>query len=133
MWRKGVACCDHTCNNPMLNQMVVNIISLPGVMSPEVVEEFKLAIEKMGKKSLEEQVEARADLLKQLQAAPSREKSSLEKDAQADSSAKPAKEDGAVEDVPVEGYKMEDVNSQDRRANSALRGYSGSRPCSFCC
>jgi cobaltochelatase CobN len=26
--KKGVACCDHTCNNPVLNQMVVNIISL---------------------------------------------------------------------------------------------------------
>jgi len=25
---KGVACCDHTCNNPLLHQMVVNILSL---------------------------------------------------------------------------------------------------------
>ncbi len=41
--KKGVACCDHTCNNPLLNQMVVSIISLPGVMSPEMVEKFKIA------------------------------------------------------------------------------------------
>ncbi|MDR1040042.1 MAG: cobaltochelatase subunit CobN [Deltaproteobacteria bacterium] len=53
---RGVACCDHTCNNPQLNQMVVNIVSLPGVMAPELIAEFKLAIEQMAQKSLEEQV-----------------------------------------------------------------------------
>ncbi|MCG8619636.1 MAG: cobaltochelatase subunit CobN, partial [Desulfobacterales bacterium] len=41
---RGVACCDHTCNNPLLNQMVVSILSIPGVLSPELVEQFKLAV-----------------------------------------------------------------------------------------
>jgi cobaltochelatase CobN len=53
---RGVACCDHTCNNPALNQMVVNVISLPGVMAPELVAEFKLAIERMAQMTLEEQL-----------------------------------------------------------------------------
>ncbi|SLM31909.1 conserved exported hypothetical protein [Desulfamplus magnetovallimortis] len=63
---KGVACCDHTCNNPLLNQMVFNIISLPGMMSPEVVEKFRLAIEQMAKKPLEQQVTERKALLEKL-------------------------------------------------------------------
>lgn len=63
---KGVACCDHTCNNPFLNQMVVNIISLPGIMSPEMVEKFKLAIEQAMGKELAEQVETRKELQKKL-------------------------------------------------------------------
>ena len=63
---KGVDCCDHTCNNPLLNQMVVRIISLPGVMSPEMVEKFKKAIEQAIGKALAEQVKERKDLQKKL-------------------------------------------------------------------
>jgi cobaltochelatase CobN len=36
--------------------MVVNIISLPGVTAPELAAEFRLAVERMAQKSLEEQV-----------------------------------------------------------------------------
>lgn len=42
----GVACCDHTCNNPLLHQMVVNLISVPGVMTPESVAKFQIAVER---------------------------------------------------------------------------------------
>ena len=62
----GVACCDHTCNNPMLNQMVVNIISLPGVLNPEVVEKFKTIITKAMGKSLKKAVKDRKELLKKI-------------------------------------------------------------------
>ncbi len=62
----GVACCDHTCNNPMLNQMVVNIISLPGVMSPELVEQFKATITKAIGKPLDQAVKDREELLDKL-------------------------------------------------------------------
>ncbi len=62
----GVACCDHTCNNPMLNQMVANIISLPGVLSPEVVEKFKTIITKAMGKSLKKAVQDRKKLLKRI-------------------------------------------------------------------
>ncbi|MGB9712089.1 MAG: cobaltochelatase subunit CobN [Dissulfurimicrobium sp.] len=63
---KGVACCDHTCNNPLLNQMVVNIISIPGVMAPKLVERFKLAIQKATGKTIDAQVKQRIDLLTRL-------------------------------------------------------------------
>ncbi len=62
----GVACCDHTCNNPMLNQMVVNIISVPGVLNPEVVEKFKAIITKAMGKSLNKAVKDRKKLLKKI-------------------------------------------------------------------
>ncbi|MDR0355578.1 MAG: cobaltochelatase subunit CobN [Deltaproteobacteria bacterium] len=64
---RGVACCDHTCNNPQFHQMVLNIISLPGVLSPELVAEFKMAVEKAGQASLEEMVAAREQLLENLE------------------------------------------------------------------
>ncbi|MDR0355340.1 MAG: cobaltochelatase subunit CobN [Deltaproteobacteria bacterium] len=63
---KGLACCDHTCNNPQLHQMVAGIISLPGVMSPEMAAEFQMAVEKAGQTSLEEMVAAREALLENL-------------------------------------------------------------------
>ncbi|MDR1041832.1 MAG: hypothetical protein LBR80_17045 [Deltaproteobacteria bacterium] len=56
MIERGIACCAHTCKNPVLYQMVVNIISLPGVTAPELAAEFRLAVERMAQKSLEEQV-----------------------------------------------------------------------------
>lgn len=118
---KGVACCDHTCNNPMLNQMVVNIISVPGVLSPEMAEQFKLAVEKAAAKSLDEQVVERKDLLAGLD-------QGLEKKNQ-----DPRKEDleksidrSRPQDDPdaqnVEGYKMEELNTQDETTDLSSSG-----------
>jgi cobaltochelatase CobN len=109
---KGVACCDHTCNNPLLNQMVMNIISLPGVLSPEMVEKFKLAIEKMAKKSLEEQVTERNDLLVKLNEAPGENKKEQQQNKPSDS----------VKTENVEGYKMEDMNTQDETTDVSSSG-----------
>ena len=103
---KGVACCDHTCNNPLLNQMVVSIISLPGIMSPEMVKKFKLAIEQAAQKSLTEQVAERKTLQKLL-TAPRREKTATKPAKQQESG---AQNQGETE---VEGYKMEKMKSQD--------------------
>jgi cobaltochelatase CobN len=63
---RGIACCDHTCNNPQLNQMVLNTLSLPGVMAPELVAEFRLAVERMAQKSLEQQVADNQRMIKDL-------------------------------------------------------------------
>lgn len=121
---KGVACCDHTCNNPMLNQMVVNLISLPGVLSPEMVEQFKIAIEKMGKKSLQEQANTRAELLTQLNSAPGQQRAEAEQTGQekpeSEESSKPA--ESADDMQPVEGYKMEDMTSQDEATDLSSSG-----------
>ncbi|WP_319407352.1 cobaltochelatase subunit CobN [uncultured Desulfosarcina sp.] len=110
---KGVACCDHTCNNPMLNQMVVSIISLPGVLSPEMVEQFKLAIEKMAAASLETQTLERNDLLEKLKESPGNRKSTAEPNAPEDK-AVAAQTDSPAEAEPVEGYKMQDMDTPDQ-------------------
>lgn len=113
---KGVACCDHTCNNPLLNQMVVSIISLPGVMSPEMVEKFKMAVEQAARKSLAEQVAERESLQQQL-TAPSREQAAGDKaDKQQESG---ATQEGKTE---VEGYKMEKMKSQDETTEITSSG-----------
>ncbi len=104
---KGVACCDHTCNNPMLNQMVVSIISLPGVMSPELVTEFKIAIEQMAGKSIEDQVVDRRELQKQLSAPVEHvtDKAQDQKESQQEPDQQGSQD--------VEGYKMEKISNAD--------------------
>lgn len=52
----GVACCDHTCNNPLLHQMVMNLISVPGVMTPEKAAAFQLAVERAAGRTLADQI-----------------------------------------------------------------------------
>jgi len=97
---KGVACCDHTCNNPLLNQMVVSLISLPGILSPEMVEQFTLAIEQAARKSLDEQVSARENLQETL-TAPGAKQTGGKVD-------RPAADSGHGEaQAEVEGYRME--------------------------
>jgi cobaltochelatase CobN len=63
---KGMACCHHTCNNPALNQMVVNIISLPGMLSPELVNQFKAIVSKAMGMDLDKAVAVRIELLEKL-------------------------------------------------------------------
>ena len=114
---KGPACCDHTCNNPMLNQMVVNIISLPGVMSPALVKEFKLAVEKATGKPLEKQVEERARLkaaLKESLKARPRDK------AEAENKTDASREDPSQDQV--KGYKLEDIKSDDDTSEISSSG-----------
>ncbi len=118
---KGVACCDHTCNNPMLNQMVVNIISLPGVMSPEMVEKFKLAIEKMAARSLEDQAKMRRELLEKLKAAPG-QKESANDPPKAEDADRASQDVGAADAEQVEGYKMEDIDTNDTSTDLTSSG-----------
>ncbi len=106
---KGVACCDHTCNNPMLNQMVVNLISVPGVLSPEMVEKFKLAVEKAADKPMEQQTAERQQLLDQL----TRSLGDLDKPAAPEKNADQEAQSDAPQTEDVEGLKMEEMDSQD--------------------
>jgi cobaltochelatase CobN len=112
---KGVACCDHTCNNPMLNQMVVNVISIPGVMSPEMVERFRIAIEKAGKKTLDKQVEDRKKLQKKL--TDGFEQPRKETQPKKNQSA----EKNTADDV-VEGYKMEKIEQEETETELTSSG-----------
>ena len=55
---KGVACCEHTCNNAMLQKFVTNIISLYGLLTPKELEQFKMVVAKaVGKTQAEHEAE----------------------------------------------------------------------------
>ena len=54
---KGVACCEHTCNNPMFQNYVTNFLSLAGLLTPKQMDQFKTALAKASGKTLEEQME----------------------------------------------------------------------------
>lgn len=119
---KGVACCDHTCNNPMLNQMVVTIISLPGGLSPEMVENFKLAVEKASAQSLDEQVSRRNDLLAALNDGLGK----MNQDTtQQEAKHEPTRENQAAapdDSKAVEGYKMEEIDTRDETTDLTSSG-----------
>ncbi len=118
---QGVACCDHTCNNPALNQMVIAIASLPGVMSPELVEQFKVAIEKMAKKTLEEQLDRRQELQQQLTAGFENQPAAQTEQPSEASAEQPAEQSGA-EAEDVSGYKMEKVTNEEETTELTSSG-----------
>lgn len=121
--RQGVACCDHTCNNPMLHQMVVNIISMPGVMSPELVAEFKIAVEKSGGGSLETQLQKRREMRKKLSASSPggrerrRERNEDRRNADGEKNVS-----GPSEGVPVKGYKLEKTENRAEKTELPSAG-----------
>jgi cobaltochelatase CobN len=120
---KGIACCHHTCNNPVLNQMVVNIISLPGVMSPEMVEKFKLAIEQAMGKALAEQIRARKELQKRLNEGFTKKPQLADQNvskADPDQQKQISKE--GTQSKMVEGYKMEEVKAKDETTDISSSG-----------
>lgn len=49
----GVACCEHTCNNPAFNQYALNILSVPGLINPQTRLRFQERIQLATGKSLE--------------------------------------------------------------------------------
>ncbi|GAK51563.1 hypothetical protein U14_02808 [Candidatus Moduliflexus flocculans] len=119
---KGVACCDHTCNNPLLNQMVVNIVSLPGVLSVELVEQFKLAIEQATGKPLDQFAQERAALIEKYQDhAPAEQHNAAEHTAKEQSS-QSADATGGTDSQVVQGYKMEEVNRADDASEVSSSG-----------
>lgn len=133
---KGVACCDHTCNNPMLNQMVVNIISIPGVLSPEIVEKFTIAVQKATGKELKRQVEDRAKLLESMknrsdetpQKVKADQKDKVEPSRAEQGGKDPSEDKASSEDTQrelkdvVAGYKMEEIKSEDMETKVSTSG-----------
>jgi len=121
---RGLACCDHTCNNPLLNQMVVNIISLPGVMAPHVVEQFKLAVEKAAGNQLEQQVAKREALNRKLTAGFKKMPPPLNQTEteEADAAAKKRTSGSGDSKQVVEGYRMEEIESDDQCTDLTTSG-----------
>ena len=112
---QGVACCDHTCNNPFLNTMVVNIISIPGVLSPEIVERFKLTIQKALQRTLEQQA---ADMLQTKQ----KLKEGFDKKEPPDRANEQKDKASGKAQSEVEGYEMEEMDSDDAPAELPSSG-----------
>jgi cobaltochelatase CobN len=101
--------------------MVVSIVSIPGVMSPVIVEEFKIAIEKAAGKDLAKQVKTREQLLSRLQIDYAlNEKEPTESQTQKKSQQETAKAGEKAQ--TVEGYKMEQVQSNDESADLSSSG-----------
>ena len=103
---RGIACCDHTCNNPVLNRMVASIISIPGVMSPEMAEQFRLAVEKATKQKLEDQERASQEM-------HARVMDGFEKQTSPEKSPDKEKATDRASTTEVEGYKMEEMKTRD--------------------
>ena len=102
--RQGMACCDHTCNNPFLNQMVLSLISMPGVLSPEMAMKFRIAVERSGGKKLGDQIRQRQALRKNLDETfgNRRTKESGSKAAQSETSPETSRQ------IQVKGYRIEE-------------------------
>ncbi len=63
----GAACASHICDNPALNEMVLNLVSIPGVLPPSVREGFRKSLEQATGKPLEAQKEAHFHALASLE------------------------------------------------------------------
>lgn len=96
----GFACCDHTCNNPFLNQMVLNLISVPGLVSPEIIANFQAQLRKTLSKDLEEQLRDTKNLKKKIETI-------LAQNLKA-----PGELQARLEEVV--GYKFEEVQEKNR-------------------
>lgn len=117
--RYGMACCDHTCNNPLLNQMVVNLISMPGVLSPELVMKFQAAVEKAAAKTLDAQVRERRELRQKLAesfaATGNGRRKEVSSPAEASRESAPQQQDA----VPVKGFRMKPEKAAEHTALSS--------------
>lgn len=123
----GVACCDHTCNNPLLNQMVVQIVSIPGVLSPQIAEQFLLAVEKAVGKPLDEQVRDRRQLIERMEAVPALADVAASVTGRSDAASPQASKAEAAAggtDAPenVTGYRMETIQTNDTRTQLSTSG-----------
>ncbi len=103
---KGVACCEHTCNNPMLQQFVANIISLYGLLTPQQLDQFKMVIAKATGRTQEENEAARQKVQESL-------KKTIE-EIQKEESVK-AKTKGEK----IEGFEMVDEKPEDTKVTAS--------------
>ncbi len=103
---KGVACCEHTCNNPMLQQFVANIISLYGLLTPQQLDQFKMVIAKATGRTQEKNEAARQKIQESL-------KKTIE-EIQKEESVK-AKTEGKK----IEGFEMVDEKPEDTKVTAS--------------
>jgi cobaltochelatase CobN len=103
---KGIACCEHTCNNPMLQQFVANIISLYGLLSPQELTQFKMVVAK-ATGSTQEDNEARRQ----------KERESLKKTIE--EIQKEESVTAKTEGKQIEGFEMVDEKPEDTQVTAS--------------
>jgi cobaltochelatase CobN len=103
---KGVACCEHTCNNPMLQKYVANIVSLYGLLTPRQLEQFKMTIARAVDRTQEQHEADHAEMREAL-------KKTSEKNQQ--------EEKLEAEDKPekIQGYEMVEETAEDTQMTSS--------------
>ena len=103
---KGVACCEHTCNNPMLQQFVTNIISLSGLLTPQQLDQFKMVMAKATGRSRAENEAARQKV-----------RESLKKSIQEIQKEERVK--AKTEGKKIEGFEMVDEKPEDTKVTAS--------------
>lgn len=104
---KGVACCEHTCNNPALNQFITNIISVAGLLTPQQLEMFKMQISKATGKKTDE-----------LETQNNKPKESLSKKEEVVEQ-KPENVKSETEGKKIEGFEMVEETSDKTEVTSS--------------
>ncbi len=123
--RQGMACCDHTCNNPLLNQVVVDLISMPGVLSPEMQMKFQVAVEKAAARTLGDQVRERRELQRQLGESFGNNPRKSRENPGASAQPKAQQTESAPEQgtsAPVKGFKIEAAKANAEQTSLSSSG-----------
>ena len=120
--RAGMACCDHTCNNPTLNQMVVQLVSVPGGIPSDVVQQFRLAVEQAAGRSINDAEKAQSELRRQIAEGFSRDarlnSNRMEQRNQQEENAKALSQEA----IPVRGFKMTQMKTSQEDAQIPASG-----------
>ncbi|MDR3264784.1 MAG: hypothetical protein LBT15_02115 [Synergistaceae bacterium] len=93
----------------------MNIVSIPGLMSPELAAEFRLAVERAGQSSLEAMTEKRQNLLKNLGDRPRPSENQQ-------SEATESNPDPDSEQESVRGLKMEKIEEPAEKTSISSSG-----------
>ncbi len=113
---KGVACCEHTCNNPMLQKFVTNIVSLYGLLTPKQIEQFKMTVAKAVGKTQAEHEAAHQEMRKELADASAKNRQ--------EEKVEPLKEEEKMtarkeDDKKIKGYEMVEEKAEKTQMTSS--------------
>ncbi len=117
----GLACCDHTCNNPMLSDFTVtNLMAAPGLEA--LVKKFQDEMARMKDKNMPPS--PLMDVKKPVEIKPSEKSGSDDKnkidDAKKQDNAQKDEKTEKVPDKQLKGYEMEEVNKQETSESAPI-------------
>ncbi len=110
----GVACCEHTCNNPAFNQFVANVISMTGICTPQQLADFKLQIAKATGKKVEDKIEDKTAVEPEISTVNLSKKIEKVKEPVSESTEeKKQAEKNEPEKKTIEGFEMVEEKSEE--------------------